>query len=58
MTIEHDNWVRYYCLEQDCKRHPYARPEKILDEAAQFANFVLQTKPAAVLEITKKGDAD
>ena len=53
---EHENWVRYWCLSEAVKRHPYATPETILESAAKFANFVLDNKPATVLKLTGEND--
>ena len=50
---EHENWVRFWCIETVIKHRKSYTIKTAIDEAREVANFVLDTKPAQVFDLIK-----
>lgn len=51
---EHENWIRFHSMEQSIKINPYAKTEKVIDEARKISSFILGKPGAEIASIVKE----
>ena len=54
----HKNWIRNEGLKLACDRGKYKSTKEILDEAALFTKYMLDTPEPDVIKLVKKADSD
>lgn len=53
---EHENWLRYWCVDQARQINKYSRNvDVVLEDAKKIAAYVLDKPQAEVLSLTKPG---
>lgn len=53
---EHENWLRYWCVDQSRQINKYSRDvDKVLTDARKIAAYVMDKPQAEVLLLTTPG---